>query len=398
MNNKSMKTPTGMRDFSRGETVLRESMVKTIKEVYERYGFLPIDTPAMEFLDVLTAKSGEEIKEQIFIIKGEDIGLRFDLTVPLARYVAGKLDLPKPFKRYAIAKVWRNEEAQKGRYREFIQADADIIGVKEPTAEVELLYMAKEALTKLGFDVRKENFLINDRRFLFAYAEAMNAKEPFFFRTIDKIDKIGKEGVLKLLKKRYNNAEKIIDELSNAKDPLKFIKEYSDEAYEALAFITSRFGGRIDLTLVRGLDYYTGPIFEVKLSDKIGSVAGGGRYDELLSIYGQGDYAVGISLGFERLYYLLSKKAEGKQTIDFYIAFIGDNFDYAFEVAQALRKKGYRVDMNYSKRSLSKQLEYASNMGFKKVIIVGDKEREKNVVTLRDMESGEQKEMDKEFI
>jgi len=387
-----MKTPTGMRDFSREETILRESMINTIKEVYEKYGFLPIDTPAMEFLDVLTAKSGEEVKDQIFIIKGENVGLRFDLTVPLARYVASKLDLPKPFKRYAIAKVWRNEEAQKGRYREFIQADADIIGIKEPTAEVELLYMAQEALTRLGFEVSKDNFLINDRRFLFAYAEAMNVKEPFFFRTIDKIDKIGKEGVVKLLKERYNNAEKIIYELSNVKDPLRFIKEYSDKAYETLAFITSKFGGRIDLMLVRGLDYYTGPIFEVKLSDEIGSVAGGGRYDELLKVYGQGDYAVGISLGFERLYYLLSKKAEKKQIIDFYVAFIRDNFDYAFKVAQTLRKKGYKVDMNYSKRSLGKQLEYASNMGFKKVVIVGDKEKEKNMATIRDMETGEQKE------
>ncbi len=398
-----MKTPTGFRDFPPEQQKLRNQMLKKIEEKFQLYGYSSIDTPAVEFLEVLTAKSGEEVKEQLFRIEGEDIALRFDLTVPLARFVASQLNLYKPFKRYAIAKVWRNEEPQKARYREFIQADVDIVGVKEQTAEVELLLLAEDVLQSLGFSLEKAEFLINNRKFLSSFADYYEVNSSFFFRSIDKLDKIGEKGVLDLLKKEYGEkAEKIMKELisgKNNREKLEFIKGFSEEAYDELSFITKNFEkAKLELTLVRGLDYYTGSIFEVKLSKEIGSVVGGGRYDNLTSIYGKQDYAVGLSLGFERLFYLKLKeeKPEKYNNTNVYIAFIGENFNYALSIAQFLRKKGIAVDINYSKRSLRKQLDYANNMKYKYVIIVGDREREENKAVLRNMDTKEEKKLSKE--
>ncbi len=400
-----METPTGFRDFKPEEQKLRNEMLKTIEEKFKLYGYSSIDTPAVEFLETLTKKSGEEVKEQIFEIEGEEIGLRFDLTVPLARFVASQLNLYKPFKRYAIAKVWRNEEPQKARYREFIQADVDIIGVKEQTAEVELLFLAEDVLQSLGFSLENAEFLINNRKFLSSFASHYEVDSSFFFRTIDKLDKIGEKGVVELLKREYGEkAERIMKELSRGKsnkEKLNFIKEFSNEAYEELSFITKNFKrAKIELNLVRGLDYYTGSIFEVKLSKEIGSVVGGGRYDNLTSMYGKEDYAVGLSLGFERLFYLKlkEKKPEKYNYADVYIAFIGDNFSYALSIAQRLRKNKIAVDLNYSKRSLRKQLDYANNMRYRYVIIIGDREKEAGEVMLKDMEKKEEKKLKKEEI
>ncbi|MGC9005310.1 MAG: ATP phosphoribosyltransferase regulatory subunit, partial [Candidatus Micrarchaeia archaeon] len=193
-----METPTGMRDFAPKEMLIRKWVVEKIEEKFKLYGFRPLDTPAMEFLDVLTAKSGEEIERQIFRIKDENIGLIFDLTVPLARFVASNLELPKPFKRYAIAKVWRNEEAQKGRYREFMQADVDIVGTKSMRAEGELLNLTYDVLKELGFELKNAKFLLNNRKILNGLAESWGIKEAVrddVFRSLDKMDKIGEKGV-----------------------------------------------------------------------------------------------------------------------------------------------------------------------------------------------------------
>ena len=398
-----METPTGFKDFKPDEQKLRNDMLKIIEDKFKLYGYSSIDTPAVEFLEVLTKKSGEEVKEQVFKIEGEEIGLRFDLTVPLARFVASQLNLYKPFKRYAIAKVWRNEEPQKGRYREFIQADVDIVGVKEQTAEVELLFLAEDVLLSLGFLLEKAEFLINNRKFLSSFASYYEVDSSFFFRSIDKLDKIGEEGVVDLLRQEYGEkAEKLMRELSKGKsneEKLEFIREFSNEAFEEISFITKNFKrAKIELNLVRGLDYYTGSIFEVKLSNEIGSVVGGGRYDNLSSIYGKEDYAVGLSFGFERLFYLKLKKEKIRKYnhANTYIAFIGENFSYALNIAQELRKSNIAVDLNYSKRSLRKQLDYANNMGYRFVIIVGDREREDNKAILKDMEKKEEKNVNKE--
>ncbi len=398
-----INTPKGFRDFHPWEERIRKEMLEKIEKTFIKYGFSPLSTPAVEFLNVLTKKSGKEIEEQIFKIEGEEVGLRFDLTVPLARYVGGNLNLYKPFKRYVIAKVWRNEEPQKARYREFIQADVDIVGVKEQTAEVELLFLAKDALESLGFSLKNARFLLNNRKFLEEFAKHFEVNSGFFFRSIDKLDKIGEKGVLNLLEKEYGEkARKILGELKKGKnneEKLKIIKEFSEEAYEELSFILNYFKkAEINLSLVRGLDYYTGSIIEVKLSEEIGSVVGGGRYDNLIGLYGKEEPSVGLSLGFERLFYLKMKEIKTKKynEANVYVCFVGENFSYALEVAQVLRRKGIATDINYSKRSLRKQLDYANNMGYKYVIIVGDKEREEKSVVLKDLEKREERRIKEE--
>ncbi len=392
-----METPAGMRDFLPDEMRLRLWLKSIIEKEFIRYGFQPMDTPALEFMSLLKRKSSDEVVEQIFKIEGEDIGLRFEHTVSLARVVSSHLNLNKPFKRYVIDKVWRNEEPQKGRYREFIQADADIIGVKDMTAEVELLDLAKSVIEKLGFDIKKAKFMINHREFLTTISKTWDVEDVnLAFRIIDKFDKIGYEGVRDLLIDAFGESKssRILDSIyidGDNNDILRYIEKYSKKASEELEFICKRSECEIVPYLVRGLSYYTGPVFEIKISDEIGTAIAGGRYDNLLSMFGQGDYAVGISFGFERLYYVLKKTNKIKLENDVvYVAFTKDTYDYALSITRNLRNHGINVDMNYSNRSLSKQLEYASSKGYKYTIIVGKREEESKTLTLRNMVSGEQ--------
>lgn len=398
-----METPAGMRDFTPKEMVVRKWVVEKIEEKLKLYGFRPLDTPAMEFLDVLTAKSGEEIEKQIFRIKGENIGLVFDLTVPLARFVASNLELPKPFKRYAIAKVWRNEEAQKGRYREFIQADADIVGTRSMRAEGELLNLTYDTLNGLGFDVKKAKFLLNNRKILNGLAESCGIKEEVkddVFRSLDKIDKIEESKVISELEVKVGRkkAEEIIKSLKvdgGNREKLEFAKKYSKEGAEELEEILRYFPmAEVDLFLVRGLAYYTGPIFEVRLSEEIGSVAGGGRYDRLIGLYGQQEYATGISFGIERLVYLINKKekediAETPTKI-FVVNVKPEFYSYALEVANEIRKAGVCAEVDLNERNLRKQLEYANALRIPYVAVVGGREKKEGKITLRNMKTGEE--------
>ena len=326
------QTPTGIRDFTVEESMQRERMADTLKAVFRKYGFYPAETGSMEFFSLLTKKSGEAMKEQIFKLDNEDIGLRFDLTVPLARYAASNLSLYKPFKRYAIDRVWRNEEPQKGRYREFMQADCDIIGVKEQSAEVELLTLAIDGLKALGFDVSESKFWLNSRKILEGMASKWRVDRDSALRIIDKYDKIGKEGVLSELSKAFTKekAEEIVSDVfveGDNKKLLSYLSKFSEEGAKELEYILGRFNNAdIKPYLVRGLGYYTGPIYELKLSEEIGTVCAGGRYDNLLGMYGQADCAVGISFGFERLYYLLRKEQppSAKTYAKAYVAWVKD--------------------------------------------------------------------------
>lgn len=398
-----METPAGMRDFTPKEMIVRKWVVEKIEEKFKLYGFRPLDTPAMEFLDVLTAKSGEEIEKQIFRIKGENVGLIFDLTVPLARFVASNLELPKPFKRYAIAKVWRNEEAQKGRYREFIQADADIIGTKSMRAEGELLNLTYDTLNGLGFDVKKAKFLLNNRKILNGLAESCGIKEEAkddVFRSLDKIDKIGESKVIGELEAKVGRkkAEEIIKSLKvdgGNREKLEFAKKYSKEGAGELEEILRYFPmAEVDLFLVRGLAYYTGPIFEVRLTEEIGSVAGGGRYDALIGLYGQQEYATGISFGVERLVYLINKnEKEGiaeTPTKIFVVNVKPEFYPYALEVANEIRKAGVCAEVDLNERNLRKQLEYANALRIPYVAVVGGREKKEGKITLRNMKTGEE--------
>lgn len=388
-----------MRDFLPDEMSLREEAVDTIKSVYRRFGFVPMETPALETLDVLEKKCGEEIKGQLFRVDDGRLALRFDLTVPLSR-VASSNTFKKPFKRYCIAPVWRKEEPQKGRFREFYQADADIIGSTTMRAEAELIAAATTAITELGFTggvVR-----LNDRRIISAIAgKLLSGKEGQILRILDKRDKVGNDAAVEMLAgigADKTAAKKLLEELTGSAAnaaKLKVAAAYSKEAADDLQKIIefakeydSKIKIELDFSLVRGLDYYTGPIFEIKLSDEIGSVGGGGRYDNLLSMYGQGDTAVGISLGIERLMALMKGRKLEKKGV--FVAAISEEFyTYALQVASQLRAAGISAQTDLNARNLKKQIDYAAG-SCAWLIVVGEKEKKEKKVTLRNLETGKE--------
>ncbi len=388
-------TPKGMRDILPEDMIIREDVKKRITEIYQNYGYRPLDTPAMEYLDTLRMKAGEDVNNQIFVLEGERLGLRFDLTVPLAR-VAANSDLTKPFKRYCIGPVWRREEPQKGRYREFWQADVDIIGSKSMRCEAELLHLAVEVCQKFGFD--KPKILLNNRKILDTLSSKLgfdNEKEEVF-RILDKIDKIGYaevEGQLRgFLGDRVEEFLSYIKSGNRNNEKLDSIREISPEGSAELdqILLMCDFDIEIDLSLVRGLGYYTGPIFEIKLSDDIGTVMAGGRYDHLMEVYGQSDPAVGVSIGIERLIVLLSERQKKRHSRT--DAFVGcaktEYYAYSLQVASELRKYGIRVETDLKGRNLRKQFEYVNSLAIPFMVILGQREKESGKVTFKEMESG----------
>lgn len=392
-----METPKGMRDFLPEQMIKREEALDKIRGTFREYGFRPLETPAIEKMDVLERKCGEEIKGQIFRVE-DDLGLRFDLTVPLARVVTSGT-FQRPFKRYAIGRAWRKEEPQKGRLREFWQADIDIIGTKGMEAEAELLSCASECLRRIGF--KQFRIRVNNRKILSGLMNTLRIKdETALFRIIDKLDKRGESFVREELEKILKKEQ--VDEifsfmLSRGRDEeklslaSKYDKEGADELRDLLVY-GKDYGLSLDIdfSLVRGLDYYTGPVFEISISKEIGSVAGGGRYDSLLSLYGQGDCATGISLGIERLMALM-EKGEKQTLTTAYVAPIKEEFySYGVEVVKELRDKGIRAEIDLNKRNLRKQLDYANALSIPFVLIVGEKEKKEKKVTLRDMKSGKE--------
>ena len=390
--------PKGMRDFLPDEAAKREWAAGVIKRTYRRFGFVPMETPALESVEVLERKCGEEIKGQLFRVDDGKTALRFDLTVPLSR-VASSNTFKKPFKRYCIAPVWRREEPQKGRFREFYQADADIIGCPTVRAEAELIACAVSAIEGLGFSgaiVR-----LNDRRVITKIAQLLLPnKEGEVLRILDKREKIGDAATVEMLVAagaKQKDAQKLVADLTAAGKNdarLALAAKYSPEAAESLKEILSlvkeygKIDVAIDLSLVRGLGYYTGAIFEITLGKEMGSVAGGGRYDNLLSMYGQGDSAVGISLGFERLMVLMGERAAEKRGV--FVAAVKDEFySYALQVAAKLRAAGVEVQTDLNARNLKKQMDYAA--GFCRYIaVVGEREKKEGKITLRDLESGKE--------
>ena len=391
--------PKGMRDFLPDEMQGREWAVDTIKKTYRQYGFVPMDTPALETVEVLEKKCGEEIKGQLFRVDDKRLALRFDLTVPLSR-VASSNTFKKPFKRYCVAPVWRREEPQKGRFREFYQADADIIGCPSVRAEAELIACAVSAVEKLGFSGAVVR--LNDRRIITKIAQTLlSGKEGVVLRILDKREKIGDEAAVEMLvaagagKKESLALVSSLTLAGKNESRLLVAKEYSPEAAESLREILAlvkeyspSINVEVDLSLVRGLDYYTGAIFEISLGPQMGSVAGGGRYDNLLSMYGQGDYAVGISLGFERLMVLMGGRKPEKRGV--FVACVKDEFyPYAVSIAAKLRASGIEAQTDLNGRNLKKQMEYAAG-ACAYIAIVGEKEKKEGKLTLRDLETGKE--------
>lgn len=385
----------------------RLEVIKKIEQVFCAFGYLPLATPAIEKLEVLQKKGGDEIEGQIFQIDG-GMGLRFDLTVPLARVVASN-SFPLPFKRYCIAPVWRREEPQKGRFREFYQADIDIVGSTSPRCEAELLACAKYALYQLGFKTPK--IMLNNRKILNALAQKAGiekGKQNAMFRALDKI---GKQPLEKIKEEMVQKgiSEKAADEIvkfisfegANEKTLSFAQKTLGAQGAEGISELSAviaecalyGFEPEISLSLVRGLDYYTGSVFEISASDEIGSVSGGGRYDNMVGTYGSPSPAVGISLGIERLIALMdgAKPSSPAAVAQLFIANAKPEFfPYAIEIAWELRQKGINCEVDLLSRNLRKQFDYANASGVSFIAIVGEKEKTARKLTLRDLQSGKE--------
>ncbi len=402
--------PSGFRDFEPKEMILRKRIIDIIENCFIRYGFDPIETPAIEHWEVFEGKYGEEAENKL-IYRFKDpwsnkiFALRFDLTVPMARFFAQRA-FPLPFKRYHIGRVWRHERPQKGRYREFWQADADIIGSSSPETDAELIDLTIHIFEKLGF----KNFILklNDRRLLKGiFEEELRIKEVLqIYRAIDKLDKIGLEGVKGELEKIISDkiiVRKILEIISWEKDTDDLLEYISSNflknenvriAINHLTEMLDLLSGRksflkLSLNLVRGLDYYTGPVWEVIISDlPLWSVAGGGRYDNLIELYsGKTTPASGTSIGIERV--IDAGKEIGlfttsKQTYtQIYVAPLSMEFyKFAWDIANVLRKNGFCVQIDLMRRSEKKQREYVSKKNIPIIIFVGKKEVKNKILTI----------------
>jgi histidyl-tRNA synthetase len=441
------KTPTipkGTRDFSPSQMRKRNYVFQIIKQSFEKYGFEQIETPSMENLDTLMGKYGDEGDKLIFkILNSGDFlsktmynakstsksmvsdiskkALRYDLTVPFARYVVqNKNDITFPFRRYQIQNVWRADRPQKGRYREFYQCDADIIGTESLISELELIQLYDDVFDALKLD--NFSIKINNRKVLSGIAEVMGESDRLIDLTIalDKIDKIGVEKVKQELSDKGLSEESI-----NKLDLLFTLQGTSDEkliilrqflvdseiglkGVEELTFIIDSFKNiklksaklEIDVTLARGLDYYTGAIIEVVANNvKIGSIGGGGRYDNLTGVFGLDNMpGVGISFGFDRICLVLDTlnlfpEIQKSNTRVLFANFGSTEALYAYNLLNVLRDKGVKSEIYPSNDKLKKQMQYADRKGVEFVILLGDNEIKENMLTVKNMFDGSQKNM-----
>lgn len=421
MNKVTPKIMSGFMELLPEDQILFNEIVDKIRKSYEKFGFLPIDTPILESSEVLLAKAGGETEKQIYRFKkGEnDISLRFDLTVPFARYVSMRYnDLVFPFKRYQIGKVYRGERPQKGRYREFYQCDVDVIGenisVMYDAEMIEVIYNTFKELDFGKFKVR-----INNRKLLnglFTYLN-LESKSVEVLRIIDKLEKIGKDEVKNELEKisitedkinkilEFVNIKGTNDEIISLLEGLNIENETFNKGLEEIKQVLDMVKISvpedyyvIDLTIARGLDYYTGTIYETTLNDypSLGSVCSGGRYDNLTDYYIDKPLSgVGISIGLTRLFYqlkeakIISSRAKTLTKV-LVIPFQKENLKYAKEVASYLRDKNIICDLYYEDKNLKQKLKYANRLAIPYVCILGEDEEKQGLVTIKNMETGTQ--------
>ncbi len=434
-------TPKGMRDFSPAEMVKRNYIFQTIQRIFQRYGYTPIETPAMEKLSTLLGKYGDEGDKLLFKVlnsgdflskveteavdkssagelttKISEKGLRYDLTVPFARYVVQhQHNLTFPFKRYQIQPVWRADKPQKGRYREFYQCDVDVIGSDSLLNEVELIQIIDEVFRALNLKVAVK---INNRKVLVGIAEYIGAKDKFMALTvaIDKLDKIGIDKVLEELHAQQfspealNKLKPILDFSGTIEASVQYLKELLassetgqkgvQELEETLAYLSAfdmECEVELDLTLARGLNYYTGAIFEVKaLETQMGSICGGGRYDDLTGIFGLKDMSgVGVSFGADRIYDVLETLERFPSEIITSTKVMFVNFGqqealYSLPLVQKLRNAEVNSELYPKAAKMKKQMSYANAKGIPYVVIVGEEEMQTGALSVKNMESGEQ--------
>jgi histidyl-tRNA synthetase len=400
-----LQLPRGMRDFPPEEKILRDEVISVLKGIFELYGFSPLETPVVERWEVLSAKysGGEEILKETFKLTdqgGRQLGLRYDLTVPLARFVGMNPTIKRPFKRYQIGTVYRDGPIKKGRTREFYQCDADIVGSSSPLADAECVQLALDVFEKLGIDVEVK---INNRKVLYELAQAAEIPEELTeaaILSLDKLEKIGPDGVLREMIERgiaRTSAERF---LSGAQDREALKK---GDGYRELEPVLSALRDpRVVWTpsLARGLSYYTGTIYEVyaKNSSVTGSLAAGGRYDNMIGQFLGGSEkipAVGISFGLEPILEVLKEKHPNrimrKTVTQVYVIPFKTLLAEGRAICQQLRRAGIKTDMDFSAKGISDGLKYANAYEIPFVVIVGPDEVAAGKVKLRDMRSGEEK-------
>ncbi|MFT5835015.1 MAG: histidyl-tRNA synthetase [Cognaticolwellia sp.] len=430
--------PKGTRDFTPEQIVKRNYIFDTVKSVFIKYGFQPIETPTMEKLSTLTGKYGEEGDQLLFKVlnsgdylrKAKDLddhkkltfqisekGLRYDLTVPFARYVVmHQNDIAFPFKRYQIQPVWRADRPQRGRYREFYQCDVDIVGSDSLMYEVDLVNIYDEVFTKLGINTTTK---INNRKVLAGMAEAAGIPDKMIPMTIaiDKLDKVGIEGVRKEMREREINDDSIeiienilkIENLTDLKNVFadgvseigqKGVEEL-ETVFDMLSLSEQQNDVIFDITLARGLSYYTGCIFEVAAKDvKMGSIGGGGRYDDLTGMFGLKDVSgVGVSFGAERIYDVMDELGlfpkDDRQNLKLlFVTFDEDNFMYAYKALLKVRQAGINAELFPEPTKMKKQMKYANARNVPFVAVVGNNEMNDGVYAVKNMETGVQEKYD----
>ena len=416
------KTLPGFMELLPNEQILFDQMKTKIEETYKRFGFLPIDTPIIEYSNVLLAKAGGETEKQIYRFeKGDtDLSLRFDLTVPLAKFVAKNYgEISFPFRRYQIGKVFRGEKPQKGRYREFYQCDVDIIGdgQLDVVNDAEIISIIYSTFKNLGFD----NFTVrvNNRKILNGLYESMGQKENSvsIMRIIDKIDKIGKDKVKEELKEiaipeeAINKIIEFIEINGNSDEKITRLKglNISSETYDAgikeleevvrnlrLMQIPEK-NFNVDLTIARGLDYYTGTVYETFLNDyrELGSVCSGGRYENLAENYTDRPLpGVGMSIGLTRLFYKFNElniiKAEKKSISDVIVIPITEDLSEPIKLTAQLRNLGVNTEIYLNNKKIKAKMKYANKLEIPYVIVIGDDEINTKTINLKNMETGEE--------
>ena len=424
MNKIEPRTLSGFMELMPNEQILFEQIKEKIEKTYQKFGFLPLDTPILELSEVLLAKAGGETEKQIYRFeKGDtDISMRFDLTVPLAKYVAKNYgNLSFPFRRYQIGKVYRGERTQKGRFREFYQCDIDIIGDGELSIinDAELPSVIYTVFKELGFD--DFTIRINNRKILNGLFESLNQKgnSVEILRIIDKIDKIGKEAVIEELEKIEVDEESISKIMAfigiegATDEKLQKLKELDvrnemfktglDELTQVVKYVRA-FGipennFKVDLTIARGLDYYTGTVYETFLNEyrELGSVCSGGRYENLAEYYTDKKLpGVGISIGLTRLFYKLNElqiiNAKKKSISEVLIVPMLEDMSIPIRIANELRKNGINTEIFLNNKKLKAKMKYADKLEIPNVIVIGEDEVNTGIVKIKNMITGNEQE------
>ena len=420
----SPRTLSGFMELLPEQQMKMERMMEILRQSYSVYGFTPLDTPVIESAEVLLSKGGGETEKQIYrFMKGEsDLALRFDLTVPLAKYVAGHYgELTFPFRRYQIGKVYRGERAQRGRFREFYQADIDVIGdgKLDIINEAEIPAIIYNTFSKLG--ITKFKIKVNNRKILngFYAMNGMSERAGDIMRTVDKLDKIGAEKVRQLLiddvKMLPCKAENVLDfmaicgsndEVIAALERYRGMDATFDQGLDELKTVTgylAAFGVpeenfAVDLTIARGLDYYTGTVYETEMTEhpEIGSVCSGGRYDNLAEYYTDKQLpGVGISIGLTRLFYVLNEQGLLSDEIvtapcDALVIPMTEDAGFAISAATALRAGGVRTQLYGEKKKFKAKMSYADKLKVPFVVLVGEDEINEGVLSVKNMQTGEQ--------